>query len=159
MYTWFDALLVTLLAIVTALGVRRGLAGLVWGVTALLLCLLVNALTPNAALAALLALLLSGAAAYATARIVARPYARPWFQVAGGVGGFLLGTLLISALALSFPLERQGEKVSYPAPGLPEPLRGAVEQSVIQKRLLTVWNGHRAIRLLVVPDRAHPEHP
>lgn len=63
MYTWFDALLVTLLAIVTALGARRGLAGLIWGLAALLLCLLVNALTPNAALAALLALLLSGAAA------------------------------------------------------------------------------------------------
>ena len=157
MYTWFDALLVTLLAIMTALGARRGLAGLIWGLAALLLCLLVNALTPNAALAALLALLLSGAAAYATARIVTRPYAQPWFQVAGGMGGFLLGTLLVSALALSFPLERQKGQVSYPSRDLPEPLHSAVQQSVIQQRLRGVWTSNRAVRLLVVPDRAHPQ--
>ncbi len=156
-YTWFDALLVTLLAIVTALGVRRGLTGLIWGLCALLLCLLVNAMTSSAALAALLSLLLSGAAAYAAARIFPQPYAQPWFQVAGGVGGFLLGTLLISALALSFPLERRGGQVSYPARTLPEPLYGAVGNSVIQKRLLGVWNGNRVLRLLVVPDRAHPQ--
>ncbi|MFC6661645.1 hypothetical protein [Deinococcus multiflagellatus] len=34
MITWFDALLVTLWAVLTALGARRGLAGLAWGVGA-----------------------------------------------------------------------------------------------------------------------------
>ena len=42
--TWFDALLVTLLAAMTALGARRGLAGLVWGVLGVLGILVANAL-------------------------------------------------------------------------------------------------------------------
>lgn len=158
MYTWFDALLVTLLAIVTALGVQRGLIGLVWGLATLLICLLANAMLPNPVLAALLALALSVGVAYVCVRLIPQPHDLPWARLAGGLGGFALGTLLVAALTLNFPLEvrrtAQGETATYPATTLPEPLHSAVERSIIKEGLMGVWESSRVLRLLVIPDRA-----
>lgn len=157
MYTWFDALLVTLLALVTALGVRRGLAGLLWGVAALLACLIANMVMPHPLLAVLAALALSAAAAFAAGRLAPDPAEHPWYGAAGGIGGLLLGALLISALTLSFPLEVRGagaqRQTVYPASTLPGPVQAAVGGSVIKRQLMQVWTSGRVLQTLIIPDQ------
>lgn len=156
--TWFDALLVTLLAIVTALGARRGLAGLAWGVGSIVIAFVANVLGLGALVAAALALVLSVVSALAISRLIPEPLEQPWHMVVGGLGGLLMGGLLISSLALSFPMAVRvtptGKQALYPSPDLNPSLYEAVANSAIQNRLHGVWTGSMAQRTLLVPDRA-----
>ncbi len=157
MITWFDALLVTLLAIVTALGARRGLAGLAWGVGGIVTAFVANLLGMGVLVAAGLALVLGVVSAVAISRLIPEPLESPWHVVAGGLGGLLLGGVLISALALSFPLlvraTPTGKQAVYPSPDLNTTLRDGVANSAIQNSLRPVWSGSVAQRTLLVPDR------
>lgn len=155
--TWFDILLVTLLAAVTALGARRGLAGLAWSLGSLVLVFVLHLLRLPALPALVLALLLGGALSVVVRRLVPYPLERPWHLLVGALGGLLLGGVLISALALSFPLAVQvtpaGQKMLYPSPDLAPGLQAAVANSAIQEELKGVWHGPQWVRTLLLPDR------
>ena len=157
--TWFDALLVTLWAVVTALGARRGLAGLAWGLGGVAVCLLANLLTRAAIPAALLALLLALALSFVIRRLIPDPFRLPWFLGAGAVGGFLLGAVLVVTLTLGFPIgiriSAEGRAGVYPSTSLPPFVYTAVSNSALLQRLTPVWRGNRALQLLVVPDQLH----
>ncbi|MFC6591632.1 hypothetical protein ACFP81_06140 [Deinococcus lacus] len=92
--TWFDALLVTLWAAITALGVLRGVAGLLWGLgmgAVLLLCGALGAgFWPAVALS-----LLAGAGLSALTGWIRPAPSTAWRSVlnllAGTVGGLIAG--------------------------------------------------------------------
>lgn len=155
--TWFDALLVTLLAVVTALGARRGLAGLAWGVGAVVVAFVANFLGLGALPAAAIALVLGALSGFAISRMIPDPLERPWHMVVGGLGGMLLGGVLMSALALSFPMAVRatpnGKQAMYPSPDLAPGLYNAVMNSAIQNGLRGVWQSSVATQTLLVPDR------
>lgn len=156
MITWFDALLVTVWAVVTALGARRGLPGLLWGVGGVAACLLINLLAGGLPLAAGLAVGLGAALALALRRGTAAP-GRPWHGLAGGLGGAALGGVLVATLTLGFPIEvrvgTQGRTGVYPSTRLPTALYTAVNRSVLKDSLMGVWDAGAGLRTLLVPDR------
>ena len=157
MYTWFDALLLTLLAFVTALGARRGMHGLVWGLAGVAICVAVNAALSLPLLTGLLALLLSGGASWLAVRLIPEPGGRAWRRWAGGLGGLALGSVLLATLTLNFPLgQRQvGQKTQavYPATSLPGPIYEAVESSLIKRELMALWNSSSLLQTLIIPDQ------
>lgn len=155
--TWFDALLVTLWAVIAALGARRGLAGLAWGLLGLTICFLVGTLgSPLVAAAA--ALVLGLGSAVATARLLPHPAEQPWHLLAGGAGGFALGGVLIATVALGFPLDLRvtpaGTTGVYPSVNMPPALYTAVRDSALQNGLRGVWGGSLPLRTLLIPDQA-----
>lgn len=156
MITWFDALLVTLLAILTALGARRGLSGFIWGLSSIAICLIAGALSISLWFAVGLAFLLSIAATFAISRLIIDPLGSPLFVPLGALGGFILGVLMISALALGFPLERQhtsqGLKLAYPSTNMPPALFNAINTSAIKTNLHVIWNSNSILKALVIPD-------
>ncbi|WP_291430160.1 hypothetical protein [Deinococcus sp.] len=158
MITWFDALLVTLWAVFTALGARRGLAGLVWGVGGVAICFLANSLATGAPGAVVIAALLGVGLAIATGRLIPAPLEQPWHLGVGALGGFLLGGLLISTLALGFPMDvrvdASGTRATYPSASLPEAVYRGVRDSALQSNLRGVWSGSRALKTLLIPDQA-----
>ncbi|BDP40539.1 hypothetical protein DAETH_05080 [Deinococcus aetherius] len=159
MITWFDALLVTLWAAMTALGARRGLAGLVWGLGGVAVCFLANMLGRGTVAATLLALGLGVGLALAARRLVPEPVSRPWHSLAGALGGGVFGAVLVATLALGFPLEvrvgPQGREGVYPAPHLPPSLYAAVRGSTLKEGLMDVWHSGAALRTLLMPDQVH----
>ncbi|WP_309571285.1 hypothetical protein [Deinococcus sp.] len=158
MITWFDALLITLWAVLTALGARRGLSGLAWGVAGIVLCFLANSLSGSPLAAALIALMLSAGLAVALGRLIPAPLALPWHMAPGALGGFLLGGLLISTAALSFPLDVQvttrGPQGTYPSPSLPPVIYDAVRNSAVKNALRGVWGSGPTLKTLLIPDQA-----
>jgi hypothetical protein len=157
--TWFDALLVTLLAAMTALGARRGLAGLAWGVLGALGILVANALGLGLLPAIIVALVLSAVCALAISRLIRNPLEEAWHLVAGAVGGLLLGAVLTGSLVLGFPREvrvtPQGLRTDYPSTTLSPTLYDAVRESAIQNALRGVWGRSSPVHNLLVPDQTH----
>lgn len=155
--TWFDALLVTLLAAMTALGARRGLAGLVWGVLGVLGILVANALGLGLLPSAIVALVVSVVCALGISRLIRDPLQQVWHLAAGALGGLLLGAVLAGALALGFPREvratPQGLRTDYPATTLSPTLYDAVWGSAIQNALRSVWTRPSLARELLIPDQ------
>ncbi|GGM48737.1 hypothetical protein GCM10008956_26150 [Deinococcus arenae] len=158
MITWFDALLVTLWAAMTALGARRGLSGLAWGLAGLAACFLANALSGNALISLLIAGLLGAGVGTAITRRIQNPLDQPWHLGAGAAGGFALGGVLIATLALNFPLDvrvdAQGSRGVYPSVSLPPALYTAVRGSAIQNGLRGTWGSNAAVKTLLMPDQA-----
>lgn len=156
--TWFDALLVTLWAVVTALGVRRGLAGLSWGLGGVVVCFLANSLSSSPVVSVLTIVALGFGLAVLTRRVIRAPVETPWHLAAGAMGGFVLGALLVSTLALSFPLDvrvtPKGRVATYPSVSLPPKIYDAVAHSLIKNELLKVWQASPALRTLLIPDQA-----
>ncbi|MBB5366321.1 hypothetical protein [Deinococcus humi] len=155
--TWFDALLVTLWAVMTALGARRGLAGLAWGLLGVTICFLVGALG-SPLISAVAATVLGLGSAVVISRLLPHPAVEPWHLLAGGVGGLALGGVLIATVALGFPLDLRvtptGPTGVYPSVNMPPALYVAVRDSAIQNGLRGVWGGNLALRTLLVPDQA-----
>ncbi len=151
--TWFDALLVTLLGLVTALGMRRGLAGGVWGLGAVALCWLSNLFSGPAGLVS--ALLLSAGLGVATKRLRPQSGHTPlWHMVLGSLGGFAFGLLVICTLALGFPVQKLAHQRTYPsADMLSRPLYLAIKDSYIQNSLQGAWVQKSALQQLLVPDQ------
>ena len=156
MITWFDALLVTLWAVMTALGARRGLAGLAWGLLGVVVCFLVNSLG-GALVTSVAALLLGLGCAVMIARLLPTAPEQPWQLLAGGVGGLVLGGVLIATLALGFPLDVRvtpaGKTGVYPSATLPPPVYEAVRNSALQNALRGLWGSNAVLRTLLIPDQ------
>ncbi|EYB66986.1 hypothetical protein DEIPH_ctg055orf0014 [Deinococcus phoenicis] len=158
MITWFDALLVTLWAVVTALGARRGLSGLVWGLGGVVACFLANVVGAGALIATSLALLLGAALALITRRLLRGHLDRPWHLGAGALGGFALGAVLVMTLTLGFPIGLrvgpEGRSGVYPSTSLTPVLYTAVRDSVLKGSLTSVWQASPTLQLLIMPDQA-----
>ena len=131
--TWFDLILTVLFAGVIVLGARRGVAGLVAGVVAVFAWPIINLLGRIDPLVGFFLALVGGwfvvgtlaRNAYATGFINASSdVAR---TILGGLGGALMGTALVVALALSFPITSTPSAgagaFSYPSDALPSWLR------------------------------------
>jgi hypothetical protein len=159
MITVFDALLVSLWAAVTALGARRGLGGAVWGVLGVAVCFLVNLMSPSGSVALVLVLLLGTAAVLAARRLIRDPLTEPWHLLAGGLGGFALGAVLVGSLALGFPIQDAGDHRNYPSQNLPGLLYFPVSDSLIRQSLNGLWapRANPALRVLFIPDQQHPQ--
>ncbi|GGJ85988.1 hypothetical protein [Deinococcus aquiradiocola] len=159
--TVFDALLVSLWAAVTALGARRGLGGAVWGVLGVAACFLVNLLAPNGLVGLVAALLLGVGAVLAARRLIREPLTETWHLLAGGLGGFALGAVLVGTLALNFPIQTVGDVRRYPSDTLPGPVYYPLYNSYIRQSLNTLWgpNGNTALRVLLIPDQQHLPAP
>ncbi len=149
MITWFDALLVTLLAAATALGARRGLAGLAWGVGGVAVCFLSNFLFSGWP-ALLAAALLGTGVVWLSQRL--GPGQETWQLASGAVGGLLLGAVLVGSLALDFPIDRVTNQ--YPATSLPPSVQNAVVNSYLKQTLFQVYSGNNALKTLLIPDFA-----
>ncbi len=154
MITWFDALLVTLLAAITTMGIRRGLAGAVWAVFTLVALLVVNLFSPLPLVALILAAALGLVAAWGAQRLMPEPVTQFWQLGVGGVGGLVLGAVVVAALSLSFPIRVIGSQGSYPSNTLPGPVYYGVYNSYFVSHLSSVWSGNKLLRLLLIPDRA-----
>ncbi|RTR25260.1 hypothetical protein [Deinococcus radiophilus] len=159
--TWFDALLLTLWAMLGALGLRMGLGGLLWAVLILGAAYLTNLAGGNFWPTLIVAALLGAggsAAAYALNTQSESPYWSPplWHSAAGLLGGVLLGGVLSAALALAFPLTPKvdafGVHYQYPSPQMPPGLYRAVQGSRIQSLLLPVWQRKSPWQTLLIPD-------
>jgi hypothetical protein len=169
--TWFDWLLVILMAGVIVIGARRGVAGLVAGVVMLFLWPILNLL---GRLEPLLGFVLALAGGWAVGLLSRYAYATGIINATsdvartllGGLGGVLMGAALMVVLALSFPITStpsagQGA-FSYPSDALPNWLRQGVDQSAIQRFLsdppasggLGLWRNSAFVKLFVVPDRS-----
>lgn len=161
--TWFDALLITLLGMLSALGLRFGLGGLVWGGLCLLTAYAVNRLGGSLGLWSLLMLaLLLGIGATLLAQLVqrltARPYRSPplWSSAAGLLGGTTLGLTVAAAFALAFPLsprvDAAGVRYVYPSPEMAPALRAAVDRSLLKSSLMPLWEESSGWQTLLLPD-------
>lgn len=161
--TWFDALLITLLGMLSALGLRLGLGGLVWSGLCLLAAALVNVLSVAMELwAAVLLALILGAVATVVARLVqgmvVRPYYAPslWASAAGLLGGTALGAAVAAAFALAFPLspwvDAAGVRYLYPSLELAPALHQAVDDSLFKHILMPLWEQPSALQSLLLPD-------
>jgi len=114
--TWVDLVLVCVVAVFAAAGAHRRLIGLVVGLGGALAVgplLKLGQTSPGAAAvaAAVLGLVLGlvGRRLYDPGRRPVWPY-----QVAGGVGGALLGLALVVALITSLPISRSARGFHYP---------------------------------------------
>ncbi|WP_241191147.1 hypothetical protein [Deinococcus psychrotolerans] len=147
MITWFDALLVTLLALTAALGARRGLAGLAWGLGVVAVCFVSNFFLHGWP-ALVLALVLGFGVAWFSQRLIG-PALETWHIALGALGGLIAGLVLVSSLALGFPI---GTDNQYPTNKLPPSVHDAVVNSYVQKILFPVFNGNDALKTLLIPD-------
>lgn len=132
--SWIDVALVLTIAALTAVASERRLSGLLVGVGGVL------ALRPLLALAslnpwlALVAALLVGLALALVGRHVLQLalVPGPLTRIAGGLGGFALGTALTLALVTSLPIQRNPVEpglIYYPPRDLPPMVQGAVTGS------------------------------
>lgn len=152
MITWFDALLVTLWGAVTMLGMRRGLAGGVWVLVTLLVAFVCNLLSwPIAAV--VLATVLSFAAAWGVQRVFWATPTHTWHVAVGGVSGFVLGFVIVAALALSLPIKVLGSQGTYPSDELPSALYYGVVDSLLTQQFDTIWGSPSAVKRLIIPDQ------
>ena len=169
--TLFDSLLIVLMAGCTVIGIRRGVAGMVVGVGAVPVWLILNII---GGIHPLVGFLLAFAAGWLLGQLskmlhttgaisAASDTAR---AVMGGTGGLLLGLGLVTALALSFqikPTPWNGPKsFDYPSgDGMPKLITDSVRGSQLTQWLsknstrggLGVWNAGPVVKSLLVPDR------
>ena len=148
MLTWFDAILVTLWAAVTVVALRRGLWGGVWALAAVVALWMCNA-APQPAVAVALGLALGFAVAWAARRAFGGVPARAWHWAAGGVGGCGLGLVVVTTLALGFPIKLG----LYPSDQLPASVYYAVYNSLFVQSLTGLFGAAPAVRRLVAPDQ------
>lgn len=153
MITWFDALLITVWAAVTALGMRRGLEGLVWALFAVLAVFASN-FAPSPVGGALLALVLGFGAAWAARRVCWEVAPRGWHLALGGVGGAALGLAVTAALALALPVRVVGSRGEYPSSTLPPAIYDATFGSLIVRDVTGLFGGGEAVKRLLLPDQA-----
>jgi hypothetical protein len=169
--TFFDSILIVLLAGCTVIGLRRGVAGLVVGVGVFPVWFILNVIGGIHPLVGFVLALFAGwllgqlsKMLHTTGTIsAASDTAR---AVMGGTGGLLLGMGLVAALALSFqtkatPVNGPGSFVYPSRDNLPTLIADGVHDSKIVLWLssrsanggLGVWNAAPVVRTLLVPDR------
>ncbi len=133
-FTWVDALLIAMVAILTAMGAKRRLGGLVVGLGSVLLLRPLVVVGARGALVALVAALLGGVLLALIGRRLALPGLRQRWPTAvlGGVGGFALGAAMLFALVTSLPIERNAanpREIYYPPRDLPWNLSVTLQRS------------------------------
>jgi hypothetical protein len=166
--TWFDLIMMTLLAGVVVIGARRGVAGLVAGLGALLAWVMINIV---AGVEPLLGLFLGAATGFGLAMLAKYINTIPAFQTSselvslalGAVGGLILGLGLVAAISLGFPtrINPTNGELYYPSDRLQTWIGDAVKKSVIQSYLsnsrnnggLGIWTSSKTIRAFLLPDR------
>lgn len=129
---WIDLLCLAIIAGTAALAAKRGLSGLLIGVGALILFQPLLWLAQLSQLLALaLALPLGLALGFVGRHAVRRNGpSSPTHAALGGVGGFVLGTLLTLSLATSLPIERDiNNLLVYPPRTLAAPISSALQTS------------------------------
>ena len=168
--TPFDALLITLLAGIVSVGVRRGLVALVAGAGGLIALPILNMVGVLSLPAGFLAAAVAGVGlAYAARALVGSSLlagvGEATAAALGGLGGLLIGLGMVAALALSFPTSPNFAAGSgayfYPSANLAPWLRSVVERSAIARLLsdppshggLGVWGTPGVLRSTLVPDR------
>ncbi|GHG10883.1 hypothetical protein GCM10017783_24110 [Deinococcus piscis] len=161
--TWFDALLITLLGMLGALGLRHGFSALVWGGLCLLAAYFANRLSASLDLWATLGLALGlGTGASLLAGLIQSltswPYRTPplWASAAGLLGSTGLGLAVAAAFALSFPLspkvDAAGVRYVYPSPEMQPALHQAVDHSMFKRTLMPLWEQQSGWQTLLLPD-------
>lgn len=168
--TWFDLIMMTLLAGVVVIGARRGVAGLVAALGAMFAWVMINIV---AGVEPLLGLFLGAAVGFGLAMLAKYINTIPAFQTSsemvslalGAVGGLILGLGLVAALSLGLPTEPKPSNgpnaFAYPSGMLPIWLSDGVKKSVIQSYLtngrkeggLGIWTSSKTIRAFLLPDR------
>jgi hypothetical protein len=162
-FSWLDLVLAVLLGAVIALGMKRGLIGLVSSLVIVLLWFVPNNLVglhPLFGFALALAL-----GAFTTLILksflsdTANSLNDVFNRAAGGVGGFLVGLCLVSALVMSFPMSENRIKGSleYPSASLPVWVINGVGKSAMYRWLApakggSVWQDKGVLRALLIPD-------
>jgi LytS/YehU family sensor histidine kinase len=148
--TWFDAMLITIWAGITVLGIRRGLGGVVWVVIALIAWPIITTMSAQTPVLALpLSIVFGLLAGYLPRYLPTTNSQDISFVAAGGFAGLVLGFVLIVAIALGFPIKR-----GYPSNTLPPFLLNAVAESyVVQKVGDSVFKGSDFSKRYVAPDQ------
>ncbi len=149
--TWFDAMLITLWAGVTVLGIRRGLGGVVWVVIALIAWPIITSMSTQTPVLALpLSIVFGLLAGYLPRYLPTTNSQDISFAAAGGVAGLVLGFVLVVAIALGFPIKQR----NYPSNTLPPFLLNAVAESyVVSKVGDAVFKGSDFGKRYVAPDQ------
>lgn len=132
--SWLDFVLVAIPPALAALGAEKRLLGFALGLAAVLLLRPFVVLGSMAPILALLAALLAGVAVAVVARSLFPPNrARQTLKrTLGAIGGFAIGGLLVLAMVVSLPIQRNPvneREIFYPPRNLPQPLGQAVERS------------------------------
>ncbi|MFO7547166.1 MAG: hypothetical protein R6W77_16870 [Trueperaceae bacterium] len=132
--TWVDAVLVVLVAVLTALGAKKQWVGLVVGLGGLVLLrplLVIGSQDPWIAIAAgFLGGILLGVLARRLS-VTGRGTARPE-TVLGGIGGLALGMMLMASLVTSLPIQRNPaneREIFYPPRDAPTSLAQVFQRS------------------------------
>ncbi len=73
-----------------------------------------------------------------------------WHLMAGAVGGFLIGAVLVGTLALDFPIDQLSNQ--YPSNSLPTSVHDAVVNSYLKQTLFQVFDGSNLLKILLIPD-------
>lgn len=154
--SWFDLLLLVMVASCTAFAAQRKLSGLLVALGGLVLLKPLLLIGQINALFALLIALPLGLALGIGGRYVSQrvQLSNPAETVLGGIGGFCLGVTLTLALMTSFPLARDlNNRIVYPAPGMPLMMQRAVQES----RFFTTGRDILLYPLLEAEGRIEPE--
>ncbi|MFN8510493.1 MAG: hypothetical protein U0Z75_08075 [Deinococcaceae bacterium] len=148
--TWFDAMLVTLWAGITVLGAKRGFRGVVWIASLLVLWPIVTAVSAQTAIFALpLSIALGVLAVYIPQFFFKKTNSESLQTTLGGISGITIGFILVSAIALSFPIKR-----GYPSNTLPINLYQAIAGSWIVKAVGNpIFEGSNTLKRYVIPDQ------
>lgn len=155
--TWFDALLITLLAMIVAFGARSGLVGLFWGISGMFICLIVNVFNLGIVLSFFCAIFLGTLIAWGMSLFVGATTEGIGTQIFGGLGGMCTGVVLVITLSLGFPLQirstSNGQEVVYPSQTLTPFVYQAVKNSFIKQKSEILFYSSRNMKMLFIPDR------
>ncbi|AEB12517.1 hypothetical protein [Marinithermus hydrothermalis] len=150
MLTWLDVLAISVAALATVVGARRGGAYLVAFVTAAAAYAAAAWTLPSVGWLPVAALAGGGLGVWIGGRW---RFAPQLDALLGGVGGFLWGAALAVSLWVAFPAEYSPASgaIRYPSARLPLTVQRAVAESPFAPRLFAlVWN-HPLARKLFLP--------
>lgn len=146
--TWLDIILLSWIAVFTALGAQRKMTGLLVGVGGLVLLRLLLVVFARSVSVGLLFALGAGLLLGFSGRALIQRRRGPSLPsvVLGGVGGFVLGVMFVIVTVTSLPIERNlNNQLVYPPRTLPFDMRGGV----IDSRLVGVGRDILLYPLLV----------
>ncbi len=162
-FSWLDLVFALLLGAVIALGMKRGLIGLVSSLVTVLLWVVANIVGGFYPLLGFAVALALGAFVALISKNLLSDVANSlndvFNQAAGGVGGFLVGICLVLAVSLSFPMSENRIKGSleYPSASLPAWTIDAVDKSAFKRwasQGLKAWDRGTIFHSLLTPDYA-----
>lgn len=129
--TWFDLILLLVVALTTALAAERRFAGLLLGAASVLLLKPLLLLGSISAVGAILTGLAAAVLLALLVRRIPRDFVPDWAgRLLGGLGGLLLSVVLVLAIVTGLPVERTAHgDVIYPPHSVARPLANALQSS------------------------------